>query len=146
TPRCVIDPRISPGSNPIPMAGVIRRPAIGHVRVPDVAVTGIVAPVTVGIKVFAADNVGSKITSRRRLIVTAIASVSPVVERVRAADIFDVRVQRIGSAESALLSGVERVGLAVTGGLASAVAQGDDGAGAIFARVQAVKSGLRNRK
>ena len=56
-----------------------------------------------------------------------IAAVSPVIKRIRATDIFHVGVQRIGSIESALLSGVQSVGLAVAGSLAAAIAQTDDG-------------------
>src|SRR6266478_4125907 len=47
-PRGVIDPRISPGRNPVPVTLVIRRPArFNMVGEPDVAVVRVVAPVAI---------------------------------------------------------------------------------------------------
>jgi hypothetical protein len=58
SPGGVIDPRVSPGRNPVPVALAIRRPAWGDVvRVPDVAVVPIVAPVAIVIQVFVADDI-----------------------------------------------------------------------------------------
>src|SRR6266403_2000938 len=57
-PGRVIDPGISPGRNPFPVAVVIRRPAcFNMVGEPDVAVVRIVAPVAIVIQILVADDV-----------------------------------------------------------------------------------------
>ena len=147
-PGGVIDPRVSPGSNPVPVALAIWRPAWGDiVWVPDVTIVPIVAPASMVIQIFVADDIAGHILRRGRIIVAMIATVGPVVELVGATEAFYIGVQRIGaSAEGGSLSGVQGVGLAVARGLAPAVAQADDGVGAVFTSVQPVVSGLGNRK
>ena len=147
-PGGIIDPRVSPGSNPVPVALAIGRPAWGDiVWVPDVTIVPIVAPASMVIQIFVADDIAGHILRRGRIIVAMIATVGPVVELVGATEVFYIGVQRIGSsAERDSLAGVQGVGLAVARGLAPAVAQVDDGGGAVFTSVQPVVSGLGNRK
>jgi hypothetical protein len=58
-PRRVVYPSPSPGSNPSPVAVVIRRPVRFHtIGIPDVTVIGVVTPVAVVIKVFITDHIG----------------------------------------------------------------------------------------
>ena len=71
-----------------------------------------------------------------------IAVVGPVVELVGFSDLFHVGVQRIGAAERSSLSGVNLVGLAVTGGLTVAFADGDDGIASVFTGFQTITSWL----
>ena len=108
------------------MAGVVRRPSRLDMRIPDVTVIRVVAPVAVLVKVFVADNVRRQVLTGRLLVVAMIASVRPVVELIRAPNVFDIGVQRIGAIEGAALPCMQRVGLAIARGLASAVAQGVD--------------------
>ena len=123
-PGRVIDPRISPGSNPVPVALVIRRPAcFNTVGVPDVAVVRIVAPVAIVIQILIADDIVGQILRRARVVITVIAAVRPVIKLIGSADINYIGVQRVCPAESASLSGVQRVGLAVAGRFASALAR-----------------------
>ncbi len=147
-PWGVIDPRVSPGRNPVPVALAIRRPAWAYiVWVPDMTIVPIIAPASIVIQVFVADDIAGHIFRRARIVVAMIAAGGPVVELVGATEVFYVGVERIGSAaEGGSFSGVQGVGLAVAGGLASAVAQADDGIAAVFTSVQPVVSGLGNRE
>ncbi len=129
------------------MAGVVRRPAKFNTGgEPDVAEAGVVAPVAVFVEIFIADDVAREIARRQRIVVAAIAAVRPVIELVVAANILKVGPQRIGTAEHATLTAVERVGLAAAGGLASAVAHADGGVGAVVAGFDAVDARLVHRK
>src|ERR1019366_838739 len=101
TPGGVIDPRVTPGSNPVPVAGVIGRPAGFHVREPDVAVARIVAPVTIVVEVFVADDVARQILGRGGIVVAMIATIGPGIKLVGSGDVNHLGVQRIRSAESA---------------------------------------------
>src|ERR1019366_4299017 len=96
------------------------------VWVPDVTIVPIIAPASMVIQIFVADDIAGHILRRARIIVAMIAAVGPVVELVGASEVFYIGVQRIGSsAEGGFLSGVQGVGLAVAGGLAFAAAQAD---------------------
>jgi hypothetical protein len=76
-----------------------------------------------------------------------IPTVGPVVELVGPTDVFYIGIQRIcSSAERDSLSGVQRISLAVAGGLASAVTQADDGVRSVFTSVQPVAPRLGNRE
>jgi hypothetical protein len=143
TPGRVIDPGVSPRRNPIPMAGVIRRPADGNLaRIPDMAVGAIVAPLAILIEIFEANDVAREIERGARLVVASVAAIGPAVEGVGIAKGFNVGVKRISAAEGGLLSGVEVVGLPAASRLAIAVAQGDDGVCAVGAGIDAIASGL----
>jgi hypothetical protein len=112
-----------------------------------VAVVPIVAPASMVIQIFVADDIAGHILRRGRIVVAMIATVGPVVELVGATEFFYIGVQRIGSsAERDSLAGVQGVGLAVARGLAPPVAQIDDGGAAVFTSVQPVVSRLGNRE
>src|SRR5258708_40054910 len=66
----------------------------------------------------------------------------PAVELGGVADRFHVGGERWRAAERASLSGVQGVGLAVTGGLAVAFADGDGGIASILTGFQTITSGL----
>src|ERR1019366_7475261 len=83
---------------------------------------------------------------RARVIVTVIATVCPVIELVGSADVNYLGVQRVRPAESASLSGMQRIGLAVASRLASALAYADDRVGAVFTSLYPIASRLGNRK
>src|ERR1035438_1145200 len=83
---------------------------------------------------------------RARLIVAVVAIVSPVIKLVGSTDVNYLCVQRVRPAESASLSGVQRIGLAVAGRLASALAYADDRVGAVFTSLYPIASRLGNRK
>ena len=89
-------------------------------RKPDVTVVRIVAPVAVVIEIFVANDIVRKILRRARIIVTMIAAVGPGIKLVGLADLFDIGVQRVGSAEIATLSGMQSIGLPVAGGFSFA--------------------------
>src|SRR5256885_15122031 len=78
------------------------------------------------------------------MLAALVAVVCPVIELVGSSDLFHVGVQRIGAAECGSLSGMDCVGLAVTGGLAVAFANRDNGIASIFTGFQAIISRLRN--
>jgi hypothetical protein len=75
-----------------------------------------------------------------------ITVVRPVIKLVGSTNLNYVGVQRVCSAESASLSGVQRIGLAVAGRFASALAGADDGVGAVFTSLYPIVSRLSNRK
>ncbi len=92
-PGRVIDPGISPGSNPIPVACVIGRPAnFNPVGEPDVTIVRVIAPVAIVIQVLVANNVVGQISRRARIVVAVIATVSPVIKLIGASD--DLRRRR----------------------------------------------------
>ena len=129
------------------MAFMIRSPAgIDAVGKPDVSVVGIVAPVAVVVEIVIADDVGCEVVRRAGIVMAVVASFRPTIERIGLADLFDIGIERIGAAESAGLSAVQRIGLPVAGGLAFAFADGNDGVAAIFAGINAVVAGLSDRK
>ncbi len=120
-PGRVINPRPSPGSNPIPVARMIRRPPGRHlVGKPDVAVVRIVAPVALIIQVVITDHIARHVLCGTRKIITVIAILGPVIEVIEARNRFDIGVKLVGSAERSSLPGVQIVALPAASGLAFA--------------------------
>jgi hypothetical protein len=116
------------------------------IGIPNVTVIGIVAPVAVVIEIFVTDNIARQILRRARPFITVVALISPVVELILLPNVVDFRVQSIGAAESALLSGVHREGFAVAGGLTLTFAHADYCVAAVFAGLEPIAPRLINRK
>ena len=77
-------------------------------------------------------------------MVTTITCVDPVIEIVRAAQVFHLSSQRVGSLEGGALSGMNGIGLPVAGGFTFSPAYAHDGVASIFAGFYAVLPWLRD--
>src|ERR1700722_4214133 len=142
-PGTVVDPSPSPRGDPIPVSFVIWSPAgVDVVGKPYVAVGGIVSPVAVVVEVVISDFVMRQILRRTRVVVPVVAGFGPAIELIGPAELFYIRIQRVGAAEGATLPAMQCVRLSITGGLAFAFADCDDGVRFVFACVQAIMSRL----
>src|SRR5579863_5656756 len=132
-PWRVIDPCVSPGIDPCPMAFVVGRPVPSYMRKPDMAVVAFIAPVAIVVEVVVSHHILGEILCRARVIPAIIAAVCPGVEPIGLSDLLDVGVERVGSAKGSALSGVHVIGLPITCGLALAFVNGDNSIAAVFA-------------
>src|SRR5208283_3815833 len=93
-PGIVVDPGPSPGIDPGPMADVIGRPTnFNPIGEPDVAVSGIVAPIAVFIEIVEAHYIGREILCRPRVIVAVIAGFDPGIKLVGFSNRVDLAVE-----------------------------------------------------
>ena len=149
-PRCIIDPCPSPGRNPRPVAVVIRSPAGFDVRIPDVSILRIVAPVAVFIEIVIADHVGRKILRRARILEAMVASLRPDIEIIRLVYRLDVGINLVvviaSAAECPALSAAQRKALPAAVGFAIAFTHADHGVISIIAGFEAIVPRLQCRK
>ena len=145
-PWGVIDPRVAPGIDPIPMASVIRSPSGFHLGIPDVPVIRIIAPVAMVIEIVIADHIVRKVLRGTRRIVTVIAILGPGIEVIEGVNRLDIGGKRIGPAECASLPGAQVVGLAIAGGLAFAHADAHHCVAAVRTRLHAIAARLHDRE
>ena len=115
----------------------------GH---PDAAIFRLGAPGTIVVQVFIADNVRRDVTRRLRVIITAIAAVTPIIEVITVARVVDIRIELIGSGEGAALTRSHGVGLASSGCFALAVAHDHIRGGSVFASLKPVTAGPQDGK
>jgi hypothetical protein len=86
-PAIIIDPRPSPRINPRPVAFVIWSPAAIYAWKPDVPILRIRSPISIVVEIFKSHDAARTIPRRRRIVITTLTAVTPVIEIVRIADL-----------------------------------------------------------
>src|SRR5882724_1803627 len=82
-PRSVIHPAPSPRVDPGPMSVVIRRPSRRHVAWhPTVAILRYIAPRSIFVQIFIADDVWRHVAGRTEAACTPVSSETPVVKLI----------------------------------------------------------------
>jgi len=144
TPGGIVNPGPSPRRDPIPVAFVVGSPSgVNTVGEPHVPVSAVIAPVAVVVEIVEADYVGGEIARGTGIIEAMVTGLSPTVELIGIADLFDISIERVGAAEVAELSAAQGVALAVAGGFAFAGAHADGCSGAVLTGFDAVVAGLK---
>lgn len=96
------------------------------------------------IEIVEAHHIARQILRRARIVVAVVAVMAPVIESVRRADVINLCVKLVRSAEVSLLPRTQIIGLPAPGGLAFTLAYGDDCVGPVGARLNPIVAGLKN--
>ena len=93
-PRSIINPGPAPRRNPCPVAVAIGCPCHnGGMREPHGAVFGNLAPATVIVEIFVADDVIGNVAAGRGVIFTVIATITPAVKVIFVGEWFNVGIR-----------------------------------------------------
>src|SRR2546425_6247338 len=137
-PRGIVNPGPSPRSNPVPIAIAVRSPAGRYFAgIPDVAVFGLIAPITVIIQIAVARRVARNVPSGNGIVFFQVAFRSPAVKAVGTRSLVNAVLNVVRAVEFRALAGVNLIGLAAGGNLAFAANHGHARAVTVFINVNA---------
>ena len=128
------------------MSIVVRSPSSAYARKPGVTVLRSGTPVAVVIEIFEAYDAARAIASGRRIVVTALAAIAPVIELIGSPELLDFRIQRLGAGEHCALASVQSVALSVAGGFTLPLTNGDGSGVPVFGCVETVAARLVDRE
>src|ERR1035437_10077341 len=147
SPRSIIHPSPSPRFDPRPVTVAVGRPARLHRSgYPDRAIHGRGLPDAIGVEVLITNHTRRNIARRQRTIQPFVAHLRPVVETIASRRTIGSVLQRIGSAESDLQTGVDPHRRPITRGLAVAAAHRHPCLIFTGMNVEAIDTGLHHRE
>src|ERR1019366_1801251 len=147
SPGSIIHPSPSPRFDPRPVTVAVGRPARLHRSgYPDRAIHGRGLPDAVRVEVLVTDHTRRNIARRQRTIQPFVAHLRPVVETIASRRTIGSVLQRIGSAESDLQTGVDPYRRPIARGLAIAAPNGDPRLVLSRIDVETIDAGLHQRE
>src|ERR1019366_3207956 len=147
-PASIVERRKSPGSiiHPSPSPRFDPCPMTVAVGCPDRAIHGRGLPDAIGVEVLITDHTRRNIARRQRTIQSFVAHLRPVVETIASRRTIGSVLQRIGSAESDLQTGVDPYRRPIARGLAVAAPNGDPRLVLSRIDVETIDAGLHQRE